>query len=256
MEVIDPQDVLLDRYMNPWDIETARRVTHIGIYRTLSDVERNPMYDKDAVAALKKLFDTNQGIILAGQNSRIVADCAERMTQMGVPDVINPVLGETYVELNEHQIKVWDETEQEDVVVVVVTANGTNILMQKPLREILGVNFYTFCSWASDIERTDIWSDGLADVVRPMNQVANVRWSQKVENGTLANFGMQFYDSTKNPDWSPLGFVPDSFGFYPLTKNTNHNECIFYKGRRGVFRKDPKTYVRTIHLQRDGEPRL
>ena len=28
MGFIDPQDVLFDRYMNPWDIETARRVTH------------------------------------------------------------------------------------------------------------------------------------------------------------------------------------------------------------------------------------
>ena len=32
MEVIDPQDVLLDRYANPWDIQSGRRITHIGIY--------------------------------------------------------------------------------------------------------------------------------------------------------------------------------------------------------------------------------
>jgi hypothetical protein len=48
-EVIDPQDVLLDRFMNPWDLNSARRITHVGIYRTLSDCERNPMYDKAAI---------------------------------------------------------------------------------------------------------------------------------------------------------------------------------------------------------------
>ncbi len=74
---------------------------------------------------------------------------------MGVPDVENPIVGETYVELNEHQIKVWDETKQEDVVHIVVTANGTEILMDKPLREILGVNSFTICTWADDIEQTD-----------------------------------------------------------------------------------------------------
>jgi hypothetical protein len=35
-----------------------------------------------------------------------VADRAQRMADMGVPDPINPVVGETYVELNEHQVKV------------------------------------------------------------------------------------------------------------------------------------------------------
>lgn len=37
-EIIDPQDVLVDRYVNPWDLESARRITHTGIFRTLSDV--------------------------------------------------------------------------------------------------------------------------------------------------------------------------------------------------------------------------
>jgi hypothetical protein len=71
MEVIDPQDVLLDRYTNPWDIDSGRRVTHVGIYRTLSDLSRNPMYDQAAIAALKEFFATQQGLIVAGQNSQV-----------------------------------------------------------------------------------------------------------------------------------------------------------------------------------------
>lgn len=42
LEIIDPQDVLVDRYVNPWDLDSARRITHTGIYATLSDIERMP----------------------------------------------------------------------------------------------------------------------------------------------------------------------------------------------------------------------
>jgi hypothetical protein len=73
MEVLDPQDILLDRYINPWDMNSGRRVTHVGIYRTLSDIERNPLYSKEAVAELKKFFGTQQGLIVAGENAQTAA---------------------------------------------------------------------------------------------------------------------------------------------------------------------------------------
>ena len=216
MSVEDGQDVLLDRYMNPWDLNSARRITHVGIYRTLSDVSRNTMYSKEAINRLKVFFATQQGLIKAGQNSLIVADRSRRLEEMGMPDVQSPILGETYVELNEMQYKSWDEAAQEDVIMVCVTANGTEILMDKPMRDILGVNIYTWASWAGDVERTDAWSDGGADSVRQLNLVANARWSQKVENGDLANYGMNFYDSTAKEGWTPVGYDPQPFGFYPL----------------------------------------
>jgi len=216
LEVIDPQDVLLDRYMNPWDLQSGRRISHIGIYRSISEIELNPLYDKAAINELRTFFATKAGLIIAGQNAQIVADRAQRMLDMGVPDVQNPIVGETYVELNEIQQKVWDEDNQKDVVMVIVTANANQIIMQKPLDEILGINMLSWASWAGDTERTDCWSDGGADSVRGLNLVANARWSQKVENGQLANYGMQFYDSTAKEGWVPVGYDPAPFGFYPL----------------------------------------
>jgi hypothetical protein len=216
MEVIDPQDVLVDRYANPWDIQSGRRITHIGIYRTLSDIERNPLYDTAATKRLREFFATQTGLVKAGQNALAVADRVERMNELGTPDAANPVLGETYVELNECQQKVWDPAKKKDVVMVIVTGNGTEILMQKPLEDILGINIFSWASWAGDTERTDVWSDGGADSVRGLNLVANARWSQKVENGTLANYGMHFYDSTLKEGWTPIGYDPAPFGFYPL----------------------------------------
>jgi hypothetical protein len=120
------------------------------------------------------------------------------------------------VELNETQQKVWDEQEQKDVVMVIVTANSNEILMQKPLEEILGVNMFTWASWAGDVDHVDVYTDGGADSVRGLNLVANARWSQKVENGTLVNYGMNFYDSTLKEGWTPVGYDPAPFGFYPL----------------------------------------
>lgn len=226
MEVVDPQNVLVDRYAKPWDIHTGRRITHTGIFRTLSDIERNPLYDKAATQRLKEFFATKQGLIVAGQNSLAAADAARRMTDLGVPDVLNPVVGETYVELNEMQYKSWDDAKQEDITMVCVTGNGNEILMDKPITDILGSELldilksyglaFTWASWAGDSEVTDVWSDGGADSVRGLNLVANARWSAKVENGTLVNFGMNFYDSTAKEGWTPVGYEPSPFGFYPL----------------------------------------
>lgn len=216
LEIIDPQDVLVDRYVNPWDLESARRITHTGIYATLSDIERNAMFDKNMVNQLKTFFASKLGLVAAAQNAEMAADKAQRLESLGVSDVTSPILGETYVELNECQMKVWDEAKQEDVVHVVVTAQGNTILMDKPLRDILGINEYTWVTWASDVERTDFWSDGMADIVRTPNQILNVYFSQMTENGVLRGYGMNFYDATAKEGWSPVGYVPSPFGFYPL----------------------------------------
>jgi hypothetical protein len=36
LEIMDPQAILVDRYVNPWDLESGRRITHTGIFMTPS----------------------------------------------------------------------------------------------------------------------------------------------------------------------------------------------------------------------------
>ena len=103
--VLDPQDVLLDRFMKPWDINSARHVTLSGIYRPLSELERNPLYDKEELKKLKVFYATRAGLIKASDNAQLAADKAERMRKLGVPDVLDPQVGETYVEINQSEIK-------------------------------------------------------------------------------------------------------------------------------------------------------
>jgi GH43 family beta-xylosidase len=58
----------------------------IGIYRSLSDIKRNPLYDAEAISRLEVFFATKDGLMQAGQNNLAVADRSQRMIDLGVPD--------------------------------------------------------------------------------------------------------------------------------------------------------------------------
>lgn len=221
-EILDPHDVLVDRYVDPTDIDTARYVCHQHIFKPLSSLEENENYDQEAVKRLKSYMATRAGLLKADENINTLVDRNDRMRQMGVPDVDNPVLGETYVELNEHYLKRWNEDRGEDEYFLTVTAEGIEELMEKRLEEVLGVtkdNFWRYHlpinSWGDDIERTDFWSDGMADTIRTPNKILNSWISQLVENRTLRNFGMNFYDATIE-GFNPQTYEPIPGGWYGL----------------------------------------
>ena len=219
VEIIDPQDILIDRYTDPVDLDTAQFLIHIHIYRTLSEIESNPDYDKKAIKNLKDFYTSKQGLVKAEENRQSAQQQAQKMERMGVPDVANPMLGETYVEINEHYKKVWDKDNWK--LHLMVKANN-EILMDKPLEEVIGEtkdrywrDHYPFSSWTDDLERTDFWSDSIADIVRVPNKVLNVWFSQMIENRTLRSFGMNFYDAS-NENFVPQTFQPTPWGWYPV----------------------------------------
>jgi hypothetical protein len=219
IEVLDPFDVLVDRYIDPADLDSARRITHLHIFKPLSVLERNKFYSADALRRLRTFYATKQGLIRAEQNVQAMTDKNKRMSDMGVPDINNPVLGETYVELNEQLYMDWDSSRKEEVVRVAVRAEN-QIIMDRPLRDILNVNFFPYVTMASDVERTDFWSDGTGDIVRVPNQILNVFFSQLVENRTLRNYGMNYYNSTVE-GFMPQTFQPSPWGWYPIPGNPN-----------------------------------
>lgn len=221
-EILDPHDVLVDRYVDPTDIDTARYVCHQHIFKPLSSLEENENYDQDAVKRLKSFMATRAGLLKADENLNTLVDRNDRMRQMGVPDVDNPVLGETYVELNEHYLKKWNPETNEDEFYLTVTAEGIEELLEERLEKVLGTtkdNFWRYHlpinSWGDDIERTDFWSDGMADTVRTPNKILNSWISQLVENRTLRNFGMNFYDATIE-SFNPQTYEPIPGGWYGL----------------------------------------
>ncbi len=222
VEVLEPYDWLCDRYADPADISnTANYQAHINIFQTISEIEKNPLYDQAAVTRLREKYAQAMGLALSEENVKALQAKNERMQDLGLFDVNNPQVGETYVEINEHYVRLWCEEDKDLRIFLRITADG-ELLFEKKLKDYLNIDFYPFITWADDIEKTDIWSDGLADIVRTPNNVLNSWYSQMVENRTLRNFGMHFYDATQGDGkWVPQSYDPAPWGFYPVAGNPN-----------------------------------
>src|SRR3990167_9142200 len=227
-DVEDPEDMLVDRFMNPYDLASSRFLIHTHILKPLSSLKNNPDYDQKEVAKLEQFFSSQLGIIKAKDNENSLQQKNKKMADMGVPDMDDPVLGETYVELTMHYVfREGEKTKGKvvpDQIFVFVEAEDQTILMKKSQEEIIGVtkdhywrNHFRYNTWGDDVDKQDFWTDGIADIVRVPNIVLNSWFSQLVENRTLRNFGMHYYDSSLKAD----GFIPSTFnpvpwGWYPV----------------------------------------
>ena len=221
-DIEDPEDILVDRFMNPYDIDSSRFLIHTHIFRPLSSLKRNPDYDQKEVAKLELFFESQLGIIKAKDNENSLQQKNKKLADMGVSDTEDPVLGETYVELTMYYVFREGEKvngkEVPEQIFVFVEAEDQTILMKKPQEEIIGTtkdNFwrshFRYNSWGDDIDKQDFWTDWIADIVRVPNKVLNSWFSQLVENRTLRNFGMHYYDSSLKAD----GFIPSTFNPVP-----------------------------------------
>lgn len=220
-EVLEPYDWVIDRYADPSDIDnTAMYMAHLNIFRSLSQVEANPIYNKETVKKLKVHYATAMGLARSEENIKQLMARNERMEDMGLWDVNSPQLGETYLNLTEHYIRLWSPEREKLVIWVRVTA-GDEVLLMEPLEDILGINFFPFVSWADDVEKTDIYSDGVGDIVRTPNKILNSWFSQLTENRTLRNYGMTFYDATASEKWIPQTYEAVPWGWYPTAGDPN-----------------------------------
>src|SRR3990172_2690232 len=221
MTVQDLMDILVESYMNPYALHSSRYLIHTHIFKPLTTLEQNEDYDQEAVARLKNFYATNLGLIKAKSNMKMLAEKNNRLADLGQTDIQNPILGETYVELTLHFVyrKDGDEPEQ---IYLYVEVDNEEILMKKRLEEVIGVtkdhywrNHFPYNTWADDVDRQDFWSDGIGDIVRTPNKIINAWFSQLVENRTLRNFGMTYYDSTAaDGEFQPQTFNPIPFGWY------------------------------------------
>jgi len=223
-EIVDPQDVLVDRYVDPTDIDTARYVIREHEYVPLASLRNNPKYDNAEVKKLQKFLGTEAGLIRATENQLDWVERNRRGAALGVIDVFNPVLGETYVELNEFFVKEWNEDEKCDEIRYIVTAEDMVVLYDELLEDCIGEtsdnfwrNHYPINTWADETERTDFWSDGVVDSIRTLNKILNAWFSQLVENRTLKSFGMNFFNSSLGEEgFTPQTFEPIPWGWYPI----------------------------------------
>ena len=222
MTVEDPQDILVSRYCDPTNLHSSRFLIHTHIFKPLTEIEKNPDYDKQAIADLKKWYATEMGIIKVATNEEMALEKNKKMEDMGLIDAAQPILGETYVELTLHFVYRNDEDVDNEQLYLYVEADDQKILMKKPLEQVIGTTedhywqtHFPYNTWADDLERQDFWSDAIADIIRTPNKVLNSWFSQLVENRTLRNFGMHYYDSTIE-GFTPSTFNPVPWGWYGI----------------------------------------
>jgi len=226
-EVEDPEDMLVDRFMNPHDIDSSRFLIHTHIFKPLSQLEDNPDYNQDEVKRLKMFFESQLGIVKAADNENSLMTKNEKLSDLGVQDTEDPLLGETYVELTIHYV--FRKEEDDEQIYVYVTAEDNCILMKKKQEEIIGTtkdnywrDHYRYNTWGDDIDKQDFWTDGIADIIRVPNKVLNSWYSQLAENRTLRNFGMHYYDSSmKAEGFTPSTFNPVPWGWYGVPGDPN-----------------------------------
>lgn len=219
MTVQDPMDILVDRYCDPYDLHSSRFLIHNHIFVPLSTLENNKDYDQKKVRELKKWYATQAGLVKVASNEDMLNEKNKKMRDMGVADVDAPILGETIVELSLHFVKRQEGKEVEQIWMY-VECDDQAILMKKRLEEVIGKttdhyfrDHYPYVSWAGDVDKQDFWSDGKGDIVRTPNKVLNSWFSQLVENRTLRNFGMHYFDSTIE-GFVPQTFTPIPWGWY------------------------------------------
>jgi hypothetical protein len=165
----------------------------------------------------------------------------EAMLDLGDDYANAPALGQTLVQMQEGFIKIYNpDIEEEEYI---FTVSGQIVVEGKPMRRILFADtlenvidknqncpdhfwryHLPFESWGEDVENRDFWNDGVGDSVRIPNKIVNSWFSQTVENRTMRNFGMNYYNSSlagEDGAFIPQTFEPKAWGWYPIPGNPN-----------------------------------
>lgn len=228
MKVFDAYDILVDRLADPTDIDSARFIIQQHIFTTLGKILSNPAYDAGAKAKLREFFESQEGGVVSEENQESLMFKNQRLKDLGVMNTEDFATGETIVELNNVYYKLWDEEEKAEKIYFIVYAHN-QVLQVTPLEDIYGKtpdrfwrDHYPFEWVADDVEVTDVWSDGVADIVRGSNIAVNALFSQMMENRTLRNYNMYFYNSSLSKErFAPQTFTPRPWGWYPVPGNPN-----------------------------------
>lgn len=222
IDVLDTFDVVFDPMMSILDVETARFIVHQNIFKPLRDILADDRYSKEGRDKLKDWVMTEKGMIQSGKNKEEWEKKMERIRSMGVEHSEFALFagGDVVVNITEHYTNIWDEKKKKFVRTVCVYADDTIELLKEPLSELIGMDMWPFVVWCEDPETNDIYPDGVADLVRTPNKILNVWFSQAVENRTLQNFQMHWYDGTVQ-GYTPQTYEPGPGRMLPAPGDPN-----------------------------------
>ena len=206
--VEDAYDHFFDPLMNPWDIESARFITHQNIFRSIRDILADERYNEEGKEQLKMWAESSPGLSQTQKNKEDWEKKMERIRAMGVShsEFALYAAGDRLVNLTEHFYSQWDAKKNKFIRRVCVYADDHIELYNETLDQCIGVDFWPFVYWSEDPELGDVYPDSVADLVRTPNKVLNVWFSQLIENRTLKNFQMHWFSPTQG--YTPTTYTP------------------------------------------------
>jgi len=221
VSVDDAFDHFFDPLMKPWDIDSARFITHQNIFRSIREILADERYTEEGKNQLKMYGDTNPGITQGAKNKEDWEKKMERMKAVGVGHAEFPLYaaGDRLVNLTEHFYSQWDNKKNKFIRRVCVYADDTIELYNETLNECIGVDFWPFVYWSEDPELNDIYPDSVADLVRTPNKILNVWFSQLIENRTLKNFQMHWFNPSQG--YTPQTYTPGPGMMLPAPPNVD-----------------------------------
>lgn len=207
IDIMDTFDVVYDPLTKPLDVESARFIVHQNIFKALRDILVDDRYTQEGRDALKMWLATDKGIVQSGKNKVEWERSIERLRSMGVLNEKFALFagGDVIVNITEHYTNIWNTKKEIFERHVVVYADDVIELSDDLLIDCIGIEQWPFEMWCSDPETNDVYPDGVADLVRTPNKILNIWFSQQVENRTLQNFQMHWYDATQS------GYVPQTY---------------------------------------------
>lgn len=224
IDVLDPYDVYLDPLIKSWDLESARFIVQMNIFRSVREILADDKYDSKGKEELKIWAESPAGIMASQKNKEEWEKKMERLKAMGISNKDFPYFagGDRIVNLTEHHSKFWNGKDFEKRVYVY--ADDKINLYNETLKDCLGVDFWPYTVWSEDVETIDVYPDSVADLVRVPNKVLNVWFSQAIENRTLKNFQMHWFSPGNN--YTPQTYTPSPGLMLPAPAGDDINKVI------------------------------
>lgn len=222
IDVLDVFDVIYDPLMDPLDVETARYIVRQNIFKPLRDILVDDRYTQSGKDKLKDWIATEKGMIVSGQNKEQWDKKQERLRAMGVSSDKFPLYsgGDVLINLTEQYTNIWNAKTKKFERHVITYADDMIELYDDLLENCIGTSMWPIEPWYEDPETNDIYPDGVCDMIQPMNKVINVWFSQQIENRTLQNFQMHWYDAT-NESYAPQTYEPGPGRMLPAPGDPN-----------------------------------
>lgn len=222
IDVLDVYDVLYDPMMDPLNVETARFIVRQNIFKPLRDILVSDRYTQSGKDKLKEWLATDKGLIQSGKNKEEFEKKMERLRSMGVQHDQFPLFagGDVLVNLTEQYTNIWNQKAKKYERHVICYADDVIELNDELLVDAIGMDLWPFEPWYDDPETNDIYPDGVGDMILTPNKIVNVWFSQQVENRTLQNFQMHWYDATSE-GYTPQTYEPGPGRMLPAPGDPN-----------------------------------